>query len=198
MAWSQLWSQAAWVTTVATVLISVMGRLGGGGISVCSGQLPAHSHQPLKALRFHQTGKVPQLPVTQVPVLTPMLPLACPMEETSCVPTLGSHSSFLQVPYPLRTSPLGPHLLLSPGDASTLSFPPHPHLLRPLPLSRTPASLRPGSPSPVYLMDPDDLMSVAAPLQTPLPRPPSPPPLGPQEPPLLPKLVSILLAYLPS
>lgn len=138
---SPRWSQVAWATASVTAMISILGfSVLRGNISARSGQLPAHCHQPLEALGPQQTG--PSLPHREG---APTSCSHCPMEETSCVvPSLGSHPPLLQAPSPPRTSPLCSPLLLSPGGTSPL--PPRPHL-QPLPLSRSPASLRPSSPS---------------------------------------------------
>lgn len=96
---------------------------------------------PLNVLHFHQTG--PSLPhracaltscrpnsPTFVPILAPILLLASPMEEISCIPSLGSlaYSPTL----PSRRPPLHPAL---PALYSPFSFPwkhirvaPPPHL----------------------------------------------------------------------
>lgn len=130
---------------------------------------------------FLSPGFLFSLPCSSWPAPWKRLPVSHPWAPTlpSCRPLVHS------APFHLVLTcffPQGTHSIHT-------ALPTLPHLLQPLPLSRPPASLRPSSPSPFRLLDPDDLMSMAAPLQTPLPLPtPLPQPLGPQEPPLLPKL----------
>lgn len=184
---SPRWSQAAGATASATAMTSIVGCLVlGGDISVCSGQqLPAHRHQPLRALGAHQAG--PSW-LYREGAPTSCHPTSCshshpppglPREETSRVPSAGSHSPLLPAPSPPRTSPLCPWRLLSPGDTFTS---PAPHILQPL-------LLRPSSPSLLCFTDPEDLMSKAAPLQAPLPLASPTLRLGATEPPLLPELL---------
>lgn len=168
----------------ATTMTSIVGCLVlGGDISVCSGQLPVHHHQPFKALGpyqtgpswFHREGAPTSCHPTSCSHCHP--PPGLSQEETSGVPSLGSHTFLLQAPSPFRTSPLCPGCFSPQG---THSHCPAPHMLQLLPL-------RPSSPSLLCLMDPDDLRNMAVPPQAPLSLS-SPPPLGPQEPPLLPRL----------
>ena len=142
---------------------------------ISSKPLPLEALHSLAAWRMISNFLPPKLTLCVVPILCSVLPLACPMEEASCVPSLGSLPAlpssrpFLHPPPPCFVLTL----FHPPGNTFTLL--PHIPSTQQAPCLTSTLSLRPSSPvtptspptrSPTYLHP-------CPALQTPLPLAPS-------------------------
>ena len=138
---------------------------------ISSKPLPLEALHSLAARRMISNFLPPKLTSCVVPILCSVLPLACPMEETSCVPSLGflpalpSSRPFLHPPPPCFV------LTLFHPPGSTFTLLPHIPSTQQAPCLTSTLSLRPSSPvtptspptrSPTYLHP-------CPALQTPLP-----------------------------